>query len=241
MKEYTEDDLKQFDGKQGRPAYVVKDGKVYDVSGSSMWGGGEHVGRHGAGQDLSGVFGLAPHGDEVLDRVKLVGVLKEKSTASEKDAAAASTDESKPGPQWAQMIVRLHAHPISVHFPQAFLSFAPFFLLLFYVTGNRHFERTGYYMMVTAALTSIPAFCTGIVHWVHKYGRSPAGIFKFKIVMSLVLVLLSLVTAGLHTACGPLEQSPLNGALALLYVLLVPIGGAVGHAGGKIVFGPSKK
>jgi predicted heme/steroid binding protein len=40
MREFKEEDLASFDGKDGRPAYAVVDGKVYDVSSSGgfTWG-----------------------------------------------------------------------------------------------------------------------------------------------------------------------------------------------------------
>ena len=56
-------ELAQFDGKDGRPAYVAVDGVVYDVSGSSKWPEGMHTSCNlgaMAGQDLSDVLAQAP-------------------------------------------------------------------------------------------------------------------------------------------------------------------------------------
>jgi len=60
---FTSEELAQFDGKDGRPAYVAVDGVVYDVSDSSIWPEGVHtVCNLGAmaGQDLSDVLAQAP-------------------------------------------------------------------------------------------------------------------------------------------------------------------------------------
>ena len=35
---FTKESLAQFDGKDGRPAYVAYQGKVYDVTGSTLCG-----------------------------------------------------------------------------------------------------------------------------------------------------------------------------------------------------------
>ncbi len=75
LRKFTLEELKQFDGKNGRPAYVGYKGKVYDVSDDYLWTDGNHQGEHGAGKDLTEEMSLAPHGEETLDRVKLVGVL----------------------------------------------------------------------------------------------------------------------------------------------------------------------
>jgi predicted heme/steroid binding protein len=69
-------DLGKFNGKNGNPAHIAYKGKVYDVTDSGQWTGGDHLG-HEAGQDLTMALDIAPHGDEVMEKVKLVGVLSE--------------------------------------------------------------------------------------------------------------------------------------------------------------------
>jgi predicted heme/steroid binding protein len=74
-RKFTLEELKQFDGRDGRPAYVAFKGKVYDVSDSFLWAGGDHQGQHEAGKDMTSEIQHAPHGEEVLERAKQVGVL----------------------------------------------------------------------------------------------------------------------------------------------------------------------
>jgi len=78
VKKFTLEELKQYDGREGRAAYIACNGKVYDVSESFLWMEGDHQGQHVAGKDLTGELKLAPHGEETLERVKLVGVLVSK-------------------------------------------------------------------------------------------------------------------------------------------------------------------
>jgi predicted heme/steroid binding protein len=72
---FTLEELKQYDGKDGRPAYIAYKDKVYDVTDDYLWAEGNHQGEHAAGRDLTEEMALAPHGDDVVERVKLVGVL----------------------------------------------------------------------------------------------------------------------------------------------------------------------
>lgn len=58
------------------PQYIGYSGKVYDVTDSIEWAEGDHLG-HTAGQDLSEAMEIAPHGSEILERMKVVGVLSE--------------------------------------------------------------------------------------------------------------------------------------------------------------------
>lgn len=58
----------------GKPAYVAYKGRVYDVTDSSQWVDGDHLG-HVAGEDLTESMDIAPHAEDVLERMKIVGVL----------------------------------------------------------------------------------------------------------------------------------------------------------------------
>jgi predicted heme/steroid binding protein len=73
-KKFSIQELAQFNGKNGKPAYVGYKGKVYDVTESFQWGDGEHLG-HMAGQDLTELMDIAPHSEEVMERMKIVGEL----------------------------------------------------------------------------------------------------------------------------------------------------------------------
>jgi len=75
------EDLPKYDGKEGRPAYVLFRNKVYDVSDSSKWPEGVHFRAHAAGQDLTKKIEDAPHGEEVLQRFPVVAELSGSSSA----------------------------------------------------------------------------------------------------------------------------------------------------------------
>lgn len=230
MKEFTPEELAGFNGQDGKPAYVAYSGKVYDVSQSRMWRNGQHMKRHDAGADHTEVFSQAPHGPEVLERVTLAGALKAPAAAKPQSPAPET-------PAWADWLLGFHPHPIMVHFPQAFLTFAPVFLILFYLTGNRAFERTAFHLAVAGALMAVPAVLTGLFHWMYKYARASGGIYKFKIALSLNVLCVSAATVTLHHSRGMLNAAAVDYTVLALYVILVPLVASLGHAGGIIVFG----
>jgi len=71
--EITQTTLSYFDGSAGKPAYVVYEGKIYDVTGNQKWKNGQHFGKHSAGLDLTEALSQAPHGAEVFEKVTYVG------------------------------------------------------------------------------------------------------------------------------------------------------------------------
>ena len=73
--EFTLETLAEFDGREGRNAYIAVDGRVYDVTNSPRWPNGNHNGYQ-AGQDLTAMIDqMSPHGRRVLDRMRQVGTL----------------------------------------------------------------------------------------------------------------------------------------------------------------------
>jgi predicted heme/steroid binding protein/uncharacterized membrane protein len=71
----TRDGLCQFDGKDGRPAYMAYKGTIYDVTKSRLWKNGSHVTRHAAGNDLTDIMKNAPHGEDKILAMPRVGKL----------------------------------------------------------------------------------------------------------------------------------------------------------------------
>lgn len=73
---FTIEELQQFDGANGAPAYVAINGVVYDVSLEATWGGGTHFSLY-AGKDLTAQFNGCHQGIiEVLRNLPKIGVLK---------------------------------------------------------------------------------------------------------------------------------------------------------------------
>lgn len=73
---FTADELTEYNGKDGNPAYVAVGDVVYDVTDAVGWEDGVHEGGIEAGnvydeEDFSG-----PHGTEVLEELPIVGTIE---------------------------------------------------------------------------------------------------------------------------------------------------------------------
>ena len=76
---FTTEELARYNGKNRNPTYVGYRGKVYDVSASFLWQEETHQVLHSAGMDLTDALAHAPHGEDLLKKFPVVGILHEKS------------------------------------------------------------------------------------------------------------------------------------------------------------------
>jgi predicted heme/steroid binding protein/uncharacterized membrane protein len=182
MKEFDEESLLEFDGKDGKPVYVAHDGKVYDVSASRFWKTGTHMKRHPSGKDLTVDIAAAPHGPEVLGRYPQVGTLKKEKAA----------EDYLPAPLGNLLmrypVLRRHPHPMVVHFPIVFMFSALLFNILYFLSGYRPFEVTALHCLGGGVLFTPVGIVTGFLTWWINYAAKPSPPVRIKIYCSLILL-----------------------------------------------------
>lgn len=73
---YTKAQLSLYNGQDKDQIWCAFQGIIYDVTKSRMWRNGQHY-EHWAGQDLTAELKDAPHSENVFDKFKIVGKLKD--------------------------------------------------------------------------------------------------------------------------------------------------------------------
>ena len=78
-REFSELELRRYNGDLGRAKYIAFQGIVYDVTDCPKWRTEMHEHLHWPGQDLTSELVDAPHADEVFNRpcIKRAGILIE--------------------------------------------------------------------------------------------------------------------------------------------------------------------
>lgn len=71
----TVEQLSHFDGKENSPSYIAYRGMVYNMTKSKLWKNGSHVMKHAAGRDLTALLAAAPHGEDKILAMPVVGKL----------------------------------------------------------------------------------------------------------------------------------------------------------------------
>ena len=176
-RQFTE--LAQYDGREGRAAYIAFKGKVYDATGSRLWKDGKHGVAHQAGGDLTEVIARAPHGEEMLAKLPILGDLVKKAAF------------------WQQLFRRIgsfHLHTTLVHLTVACALVAPFTFALWIFYGRAVFDEITLYLLMLGLITLPLSFLTGIIGWMVSYESKATRVFNFKIALGILLFLIILAT-----------------------------------------------
>ncbi len=194
LKKFTPAELAKYNGADGRPVYIAYRGRVYDVSDSDLWAGGEHMAGHFAGADLSRELPEAPHGEEVFERYPQVGVLEEGPEEAD-DSEAEAPQLAKSGVLDRIFkrfpLLKRHPHPMVVHFPIVFFISAPVFALLYLFTGIASFETTAFHCLAGGVLFTPVALLTGLLTWWLNYELRPLRPVVIKLFLTPSLLVTS--------------------------------------------------
>ena len=233
LKEFTREELSRFNGEDGRPVYIAYEGNVYDASESRLWKTGQHMRRHQAGADLSEEIGGAPHGVEVLKRLRQVGTLKAEKDPMDEHIPDILLEVYRKIP-----MLRRHPHPMTVHFPIAFTMLFPVLNLLYLVTGKESFDISSFHVLVAALLFTPVALLTGPYNWWINYAGKWSGIIAVKMFGSLVLISLILAIFMWRILVPDILLQPSGARIVyiLLGLTLVPVVTVLGWFGAKMTF-----
>ncbi|MEM5787603.1 MAG: DUF2231 domain-containing protein [Syntrophobacteraceae bacterium] len=231
MLEIDMEELAEKNGKEGKPVYIAYEGKVYDVSGSNLWKTGTHMKRHASGSDLTVDMGAAPHGPEVLERYPQVAMIRQKASAEAKLAFLEPLFERVP-------FLRRHPHPMTVHFPIAFILAAGFFTLLYLATGKLSFETTAFHCLAAGTILTPFVILTGFTSWLVNYMGKPMRAVTIKMSLSFLLLITCVALFSWRAAVPDIITS--FGPLSFIYLLLIlslsPMVSIIGWHGAKLTF-----
>lgn len=232
MKEIYPEELAKHDGQNGPSIYISQGGRVFDVTESKLWRGGNHMRLHRAGRDLTAELQAAPHGREVLERYPQVAVLKQRAVSARVlPPAAAQLFDRFP-------MLRRHPHPMTVHFPIAFAFATAAFTLLYLLTGQRAFEATALHCLGAGLLFTLPAIATGYFTWWLNYLARPLYPVTMKKLLSLLLFVIECIAFAWRLSVPDILLS--FGPACVIYLLLVfslfPLVALLGWFGAGLTF-----
>jgi len=139
----------------------------------------------------------------------------------------------------ADLFVRHHLHPISVHFPNGILPVVFAFLAISVWFNIASLEAAAFYNLIAVLLALPLVLLTGYLEWQKRFKGIKTSIFIIKMICGLVvlastnvLVFWRIIDPGVAAADSPVKWIYLGIAAVLLGAA-----GLAGHLGGKLSFG----
>jgi rubredoxin/uncharacterized membrane protein len=170
--------------------------------------------------------------------------LGEPGTVEAEPAMAALGEKKTKAPRslfnlFADLVLKLHLHPISVHFPNGILPAVVVFLGISVYFNIVSLETAAYYNLIFVLVMLPAVLLTGYIEWQKRYKGLKTAIFIIKILCALVvlattnvLVFWRLIDPGVAAHDSPSRFIYLGIAAAMIGAVAL-----AGHLGGKLVFG----
>lgn len=197
------------------------------------------------------VCGYIWEGEEPPNECPVCGADKSKfeevkESAPQPEPPKAAEEPQKPQSEYeriykiiSDLMVKQHAHPISVHIPNGVAPLSVIFIFLAFMTGNENFETAARLNMIFVLLAMPMVLFSGYVDWKNKYGGNMTNTFMIKMVCGAVVTLCSLILT-IWWIADPyiLEESTSSYGGLFVAISLVMLAGAglAGFMGGKLVF-----
>ena len=229
----TPEELRTYDGKEGRRAYIAFKETVYDVTESRLWKDGEHQGMHIAGVDLTEAMADAPHGEEVFKGFPVVGKLE---AGQERIERPHKSPDMKDGlREWYR---RYHPHPATVHFPIALHIFAAGMDLFFLLEPGSIYAASVFYTFLVATLGGLVAMIPGTLSWWVNYAFAWSRAFVVKVSLSVLTLMLGVIAIVIYLENPESVYRP--DALGITYHAIILFTGitviVIGYYGGKLTW-----
>ncbi|MBF0377190.1 MAG: rubredoxin [Desulfamplus sp.] len=150
-------------------------------------------------------------------------------------------------------LVKHHAHPISVHFPNGVLPVAVTFFVLAFILNTLFSPNdivntcqvsgistllsiAGFFNILFVLLVLPFVMFAGYVEWIKKYNKAMTSLFVIKITAATITAITSVLNVVWYIIDPEVLSSNLSLVFILLNVIMLASAGIAGHLGGKLVF-----
>jgi len=136
------------------------------------------------------------------------------------------------------LMVKHHAHPVSVHIPNGILPASVIFIVLAAIFNCSGLSQAAFYNLVFVVLTMPLVLFSGYLEWQKKYGGELTRLFIIKMTCAAVVTLTAIIMVIWFMIDPKVAAEPLyrKGPFLFINVVMLAAAGIAGFFGGKLVF-----
>ncbi len=131
----------------------------------------------------------------------------------------------------------VHTHHIGSHFTNGLTPIASLLVTLYFITGDRDFERASFYCIVLAMVAIPPVFFSGFLDWLTRFQGRPTHIFNHKRLFGVLFMLVSILLVVWRIMRPDVATEASTLRYIYLAMIYVDTGFAtyLGYLGGKFI------
>lgn len=138
--------------------------------------------------------------------------------------------------KFTRLMVKHHAHPVTVHTPNGILPAAAILFILAWLFNYDLFAQVGFINLVFVILALPVVLFSGILEWQKKYMGAMTTIFKVKILAATLTTSSCAICMIWYLIDPGVLTSSKGWIFILLSLVMLASAGIAGHIGGKLVF-----
>ncbi len=134
------------------------------------------------------------------------------------------------------LLVKHHAHPVSVHTPNGILPAAVLLWLVAWIFNSALLSGAAFINLIIVIIAMPFVIFTGVIEWQRKYNGALTMLFKLKIIAASLTCATAVIIFFWYLLSPDVLNSGRAWAFILVNILMVAAAGGAGFIGGKLVF-----
>ncbi|MCP3871789.1 MAG: rubredoxin [Desulfobacteraceae bacterium] len=134
------------------------------------------------------------------------------------------------------LLIKHHAHPVSVHTPNGILPAIVILWILAWIFDSDFLAKIAGVNMIFVVISLPFVIFTGILEWKNKYNGAMTLVFKLKILAASLTTASCIINLIWYLLDPNILSSPKAWVFILMTLFMLTAVGVSGHIGGKLVF-----
>ncbi len=134
------------------------------------------------------------------------------------------------------LLIKHHAHPVSVHTPNGILPAAVLLWVLAWLFDSPFLAKVAMINLIFVIIALPFVIFTGILEWQKKYASAMSPVFKLKILSAVLTMTTCIISLVWYLLDPNILSTPKAWVFITINLIMVAAAGIAGHIGGKLVF-----
>jgi len=134
------------------------------------------------------------------------------------------------------ILIKHHAHPVSVHTPNGILPVAVLLWIVSWIFDSQLMANVAAINMIFVVIALPFVIFTGVLEWQKRYSGAMTLVFKLKLLSAALTTVTCIISLIWYFLDPNILTTPKSWVFILINLIMLAAAGIAGHIGGKLVF-----